>query len=37
MIDHCDSNDQETRENFWMLHLDTVYLKSLSQKRALKY
>ena len=36
MIDHCDSNDQETRENFRMLHLDTVYLKSLSQKRALK-
>ena len=34
---HCDPNDQEAREDFWMFYLDTLRLKGLNQKRALKY
>ena len=37
IIDHCDPNDQETREDFWIYHLDTLHPKGLNQKRALKY
>ena len=37
MIGHCDSNNQEAREDFWIFYLDTLHLKDLNQKRALKY
>ena len=37
IIDHCDSNDREAREDFWIFHLDTLYPKGLNRKRALKY
>ena len=33
---HCDPNGQESREDFWMCYLDTLYPKDLNQKRALK-
>ena len=35
--DHCDPNDEEAREDFWIFHLDTLYPKKLNQKRTLKY
>ena len=25
--DHCDPNDHEARENFWIFHLDTLHQK----------
>ena len=34
MIDHIDPSDQETREDFWIFHLDTLHLH---QKHPLKY
>ena len=34
--DHCDPNDQEARENFWIFHLDTLHPKGLNQKHTLK-
>ena len=34
---HCDPNGQETREDFWIFYLDTLYPKGLNQKRASKY
>ena len=37
IIGHCDPNDQEAREDFWIFYLDTLHLKDLNQKRALKY
>ena len=37
IIDHPDPNDQEAREDFWIFLLDTLHLKVLNQKRALKY
>ena len=37
IIDHCDLNDQEAREDFRIFHLDTLHSKGLNQKRALKY
>ena len=37
IIGHCETNDQEAREDFWMFYLDTLHLKDLNQKRALKY
>ena len=37
IIGHCDPNDQEAREKFWIFHLDTLHPKDLNQKRALKY
>ena len=37
MIGHFDLIDQEPRENFWILHLDTLHSQSLNQKRVLKY
>ena len=37
IIDHCDPNDQGAREDFWLIHLDTLHPKGLNQKRALKY
>ena len=37
MIGHCDPNDQEAREEFWIFYMDTLHLKDLNQKRALKY
>ena len=36
IIYHCDPNDQEAREDFWIFHLDTLHPKVLNQKRALK-
>ena len=37
IIDDCDLNDQETREDFLIYHLDTLHPKGLNRKRALKY
>ena len=37
IIGHCDPNDQEAREDFWIFYLDTLHLKDLNQKGALKY
>ena len=37
IIGHCDPNDQEAREDFWMFYLDNLCLKDLNQKRALKH
>ena len=37
IIRHCDPNDQETRKDFWIFHLNTLHPKGLNQKRALKY
>ena len=37
IIDHCDPNDQEAREDFWIFHLDTLHPKGLNQKGSLKY
>ena len=37
IIDCCDPNDQEARKDFWIFYLDTLHLKDLNQKRALKY
>ena len=28
IIDHCDPNDQERREDFWIYNLDTMFLKA---------
>ena len=33
IIDHCDPNDQEMRQNFWMHKLKTIYPDGLNQKR----
>ena len=30
LIDHCDPNNQEARENFWIFHLDTLHPKGLN-------
>ena len=32
MIDFCDPDDQEKRENFWMNKLRTVYPEGLNYK-----
>ena len=37
IIGHCDPSDQESREYIWISYLDTLHLKDLSKKRALKY
>ena len=37
IIDHCDPNDQERREVFWIHHLDTMFPKCLNQRKLLKY
>ena len=34
---HCDPDDQEAREGFWIFHLDTLHPKGLNKKRTLKY
>ena len=34
LIDHCDPNDQERREDFWIYHFDTMFPKGLNQKEA---
>ena len=36
IIGHCDPNDQEAREDFWIFHLDTLHPQGLNQKRASK-
>ena len=33
MIDFCDPDDQEKRENFWMNNLRTVYPEGPNYKR----
>ena len=33
IIDHCDPNDQERREDFWIFHLDTMSPKGLNEKK----
>ena len=37
IIGHYEPNDQEAREDFWIFWLDTLHLKGLNQKRALKH
>ena len=37
IIGHCDPNNQEAREDFWIFCLDPLHLIDLNQKRALKY
>ena len=37
IIGHCDPNDQEAKQDFWIFYLDTLHLKDLNQKCALKY
>ena len=37
IIGHCEPNDQEAREDFWIFYLDTLHLKDLNQKCAVKY
>ena len=37
IIDHCDPNDQERREDFSIYHLDTMFPKGLNQKKLLRY
>ena len=37
IIGHCDPDNQEVREYFWIFHLETLHPKCLNQKRALKY
>ena len=32
IIGHCDQNNQESREYFWIFYLDTLHLKDLSKK-----
>ena len=36
IIDYCDPNDQERREDFWIYHLDTLYPKGLNNKKVLR-
>ena len=33
IIDFCDSDNQEKREDFWMYKLQTLYLEGLNIKR----
>ena len=33
IIDHCNPNDSEAREDFWMFHLETIAPKGLNKKR----
>ena len=35
IIDHCDPNDQEKRENLWIYKLKTLYPDGLNQKRSI--
>ena len=37
IIDHCDTKDQEAREDFSIFHLENLHPKGLNQKHALKY
>ena len=37
IISHCDPNDPEAREDFWIFHLVALHPKELNQKRELKY
>ena len=30
IIGHCEPNDQEAREDFWIFYLDTLHLKDLN-------
>ena len=36
IIDHCDPNDQEKQENFWMYKLKTLYRDGLNQKQIIE-
>ena len=35
IIDHCDLNDQERRDDFWIHHLDTIFQRN--QRKMLRY
>ena len=37
IIGLCNTNDQVAREDFWIVHLDTLHPQGLNKKRALKY
>ena len=37
IIGHCNSNDQETEEDFWIYHLSTMFPKGLNQTKLLRY
>ena len=36
IIDHCDLNNEERREDFWIDQLDTMFPKGLDQKKLLR-
>ena len=36
IIDYCDANDQECREDFWIFNLNTLEPNGLNNKRAQK-
>ena len=36
IIDYCDANDQERREDFWIFNLTTLEANGLNKKRAQK-
>ena len=36
IIGHCDPNDQKAREDFCIFYLETLHLKDLNEKRAVK-
>ena len=33
IIDHCNPNDQERREDFWIHHLSTMFQAGVNQKK----
>ena len=37
IIAHCDPNDQEAREGFWIFYPYTTHPKDVNQKHTLKY
>ena len=37
IIDYCDPNDEERREDFWIFNLNTLEPNSLNNKRAQKH
>ena len=32
-IGHCDPNDQDAREDFWIFHLNTLHPQGLNKKK----
>ena len=33
IIDYCDPNNPERREDFWIYHLDTIYPRVLNMRK----